>query len=117
MEAFFKRVLQSVLLTILTGKGDATPEEAQTAIKGYIHEAVQDAMVEVRQIVEHLPDQIDRLEKNALSNIDAMDGKVGNLQEQLSNIPGQVIKGTIDGVLGGVDDILSKFNPFRLPGQ
>lgn len=117
MEAFFKRVLQSVILTILTGKGDATPEEAQAAIKGYIGEAVHDGMAEFQEIINGIPTQIDQLEKNALSNIDAMDGKVGNLQEQLTAIPGEIVKDTVDGVLGGFDAILKKFNPFRLPGQ
>lgn len=100
MEAFFKRVLLSVALTILTGKADATPEDAKKAIRGYIREAVNDATEDLKQVVAGIPDQLDKLEENALGNIDAMDGKIGNLQEQIVGIPGEVIKGVVDAFKG-----------------
>lgn len=106
MEAFFKRVLQSVLLTIIAGKSDATPEEAQAAIKGFIAEAVADGTVAIKTVVDDIADQVpkqlDSIEKNALNNLDSMDGKMGNLQEQMAAMPGEMISGVIDGVVKGI---------------
>lgn len=106
MEAFFKRVLQSVLLTIIAGKSDATPEEAQAAIKGFIAEAVADGTIAIKAVVDDIADQVpkqlDSIEKNALTNLDSMDGKMGNLQEQMTAMPGEMITGVIDGVVKGI---------------
>lgn len=102
MEAFFTRVLSAVVIKILTGKDNATPEEVHEVIKQYIGAAVDEGTKEIKEIVGHLPDQIDALEKNALNNLDSMDGKVGNLQEQLTGIPGQII----NGVLGPLNDFM-----------
>lgn len=113
MQKFFVGVLSAVIRTILTGKPDATNEEVQTVLKGFIHEAVHDATSEI-------PKQLDRIEQQAADRIDAMDGKMGNLQEQLTAIPGQVIGGVIagveEGVLGPINqlvDNINKLNPFN----
>lgn len=92
MQKFFVGVISAVLKTMLTGNPDATNDEVQAVLKGFIREAVEEG-------VREIPDQID-----------AMDGKMGNLQEQVMQMPGQVI----GGVIGGVVTEIRKIIPFGL---
>lgn len=98
MQKFFVGVISAVLKSILTGNPDATNEEVLAALKGFIHDAVRDGMGAI-------PEQLDRIEQQAVDRIDAMDGKMGNLQQQLTAIPGQIV--------GGIIAELQKFNPFN----
>lgn len=92
MQKFLSAVLLAVVKEILTGNPDATNEDVIAALKGFIREAVDEG-------VSQIPRQIDE-----------MDGKVGNLQEQLMAMPGQVI----GGVIGGVVEEIRKIIPFGL---
>lgn len=99
MEAFFTRVLTAVMKNLMAD------EKVQALMKDMVKEAVKDATHELTQVVANIPLQIEDLEKNALGNIDSIDGKVGNLQEQLTGIPGQII----EGVLGGFKNVMPNF--------
>jgi hypothetical protein len=93
MQKFFASVLTAVIKELLTGNPDATNEEVLAVVKGFVHDAVQEA------------------EQQSVDRIDAMDGKMGNLQEQLTAIPGQIIGGIESSILGPINDILNKINP------
>jgi hypothetical protein len=98
MQAFFVRVITDVLKVMLTGNPQATNEEVQAAMKGFIRAAVHEG-------IGAIPEQLDRIEQQAVDRIDAMDGKMGNLQQQLTAIPGQII--------GDIVVELQKLNPFN----
>lgn len=113
MQKFFVGVITAVLKQILTGKPDASNEEVKAVLMGFVRNAVHEGIGEI-------PKQLDRIEQQAVDRIDAMDGKMGNLQEQLMAIPGQVIGGVIAGVeekvLGPINqlvDNINKLNPFN----
>lgn len=93
MEKFLIRVMTAVI----------TSAEVKQMLEGLMKTAVREGTEEVRKIVREIPGQIDELQQQAVDRVDAMDGKMGNLQEQLTDIPGQIV--------GGVIDQLRKFNP------
>lgn len=102
MQKFFVGVLIAVVKQILTGKPDASDAEVKAVLTGFIHDAVHEA------------------EQQAVDRIDALDGKMGNLQDQVMAMPGQVIGGVIVGVeekvLGPINqlvDNINKLNPFN----
>jgi hypothetical protein len=97
MEAFFTRVLTAVF----------SDPKVLAGIESIVKSAVADETEALKTTMAAIPVAINSLEQNAISNIDAMDGKVGNLQEQLTNIPGQIIQ----GVLGPFEQML-KGGPF-----
>jgi polyhydroxyalkanoate synthesis regulator phasin len=89
MEQFFIRVLTAVVTSDAVRKMlSELMRNAADTVKGDIEEVIKSSILDVEHSIEDL-------EKNALGNLDAMDGKVGNLQEQLTNIPGQIIDGII----------------------
>ncbi len=102
MKKFLTDLIVSVLKTMLTGNADATNEEVQATLKGFISDAVHEGIAAI-------PEQLDRIEQQAVDRIDAMDGKMGNLQEQLTAIPGQII--------GGIVEEIQKLNPFNFGGH
>lgn len=93
MEAFFIKVLTAVM----------TSDAVQKMLSELLADAFAAGTTMLNAEIKNVGDAVDSLEKNALNNIDAMDGKVGNLQEQLTGIPGQIV--------GQILDALSKFNP------
>lgn len=98
MEAFFVRVLVAVL----------TSKEVKALLKELMKDAVMEGTEDIRDFLDAIPEQIEDLEKKTLGNIDGLDGKVGNLQEQLTSIPGQII----EGVGQSLHNVLNSFNPF-----
>lgn len=93
MEAFFIKVLTAVM----------TSDAVQKMLSELLADAFAAGTTMLNAEIKNVGDAVDSLEKNALNNIDAMDGKVGNLQEQLAGIPGQIV--------GQILDALNKFNP------
>lgn len=98
MQAFLRGLIVAVLKELLTGKPDATNAETLDVIKGFALDAVHEG-------IGQIPEQLGRIEQQAVDRIDAMDGKMGNLQEQLTAIPAQII--------GGIIGEIQKLNPFN----
>lgn len=92
MEAFLARVVVAAIKILLVGKADATNEEARRAIQDMIVEATRGATADIWG-------KLDSIQKTAIDRVDAMDGKMGNLTEQISFLPNQVIKGILDGIV------------------
>lgn len=92
MEAFLARVVVAAIKLLVVGKANATNDEVNKAIRGMIRDSVEDATRDIRT-------RLDDIQNRAIDRVDAMDGKMGNLQEQLAGIPGQIVKSVIDGVV------------------
>jgi len=92
MQSFFVHVLIAVF----------TNEKVLAAIERVVKNAVAEATDDIYQ-------KLDDIQSQAVDRVDAMDGKMGNLQEQLAAIPGQVV----NGVINGVREAIEGFNPFR----
>lgn len=92
MEKFFVSVLTQVITS--------------DAVKKMLSELMADAAAEgtamLNTEMKNVQDKVQSLEDNAIKNLDGMDGKMGNLQEQLEEAPGNIIKGVIDGVVQGI---------------
>lgn len=102
MEQFFVRVLTAVI----------TSEAVKAMLQSFVDKASENIKKDVVTIVGSLGDEINDLEKNAINNIDAMDGKMGNLQEQLTGMPGQIVT----SVTTAVENAVRSFNPFKTFG-
>lgn len=87
MEAFLARVVVAAIKLLLVGKVNASDAETRRAILDLIREGTGDIRV-----------KLDEIQRNAVDRVDAMDGKMGNLQEQLTRIPGQIISSVIDAL-------------------
>lgn len=92
MEAFFVRVLTAVI----------TSDAVEKMLSELMDDAAAAGTAMIQTELKNVADQVGNLEKQTLNNIDAMDGKVGNLQEQLTGIPGQIIQ----GILGPFEQML-----------
>lgn len=95
-----KSFLTSVLIAVLTS------EQVQTMLKGLVRAAVDDAVGAEIRALHH---EITVLGSDVTGWVDGLDGTVGNLQQQLTGIPGQIV--------GGVIAEIRKLIPFGLGGQ
>lgn len=95
MKQFFVGVFVAVL----------ADEHVQTLLRDLVKTAVDEAVGELRGELSNIRFKVDGLGSQLGGFVDSMDGQVGNLQEQLAQIPGQII--------GGILGELEKFNPFR----
>jgi hypothetical protein len=94
MEQFFIRVLTAVVTSDAVKKMlSELMRDAADTVKGDIEAVIKNSIGDVETSIESL-------EKNALGNLDAMDGKVGNLQEQLVSIPEQIVNRVLDALRG-----------------
>lgn len=88
MEAFFVRVMVAVM----------TNDKVQAMLHNLIHDATKDGLDAIAAKVDGLADHL-------VDRVDGLDGKMGNLQEQFTQIPGQVIGGVIEGVVGQIKNL------------
>ena len=64
---------------------------------------------EIKAEVFNIDNKIVDLSTRMLGQVDSLDGKMGNLQEQLVAIPGQMVT----SVTQAVEQAIRNFNPFR----
>lgn len=108
MEQFFVRVLWSVASKLLTGKTDATNEEVQAALDKRIAAVMAEENVVIKQAIADL-------ETSLVDKFDGLDGKMGNVQEQVEGMPGKIIgdvaekttEGVVKGVLGPLQQMFN----------
>lgn len=108
MEAFFKRVLWSLASRLLTGKDDATNEEVQSALDKRIAAIMAEENVVIKKAISDLKDSL-------VNKFDGLDGKMGNVQQQVEAMPGQIIgdvaekttEGVVKGVLGPLQELFN----------
>jgi hypothetical protein len=67
------------------------------------------AIDEVKGEIMNLDNKIVSLSTRMIGTVDSLDGKMGNLHEQLAELPGQVITSTANAVREAIES----FNPFR----
>lgn len=84
--------------------GVVTSDAVQKMFQSLLANAVAEGNQAVQADISLMTEKIKELERNAIDNLDAMDGKMGNMQEQMSAMPGQMINGVIDGVVKGIAD-------------
>jgi len=117
MEQFFVRVLWQVAAKLLTGKTDATHDEVQAAIDKRIADVMAQENVVIKKAISDLEDSL-------INKFDGLDGKVGNVQEQVESMPGQIIgdvaekttRGVVDGVLGPLQQMFNNIPGLNLGG-
>lgn len=100
MEAFFVRVMVAVMIN----------PQVQQVLQKLVKFAVDQAMTDVADHIMAVENKIASLAASMLNNVDALDGKMGNLQQQLVDLPGQVI----GSVSTAVEQAIQRMNPFHL---
>jgi hypothetical protein len=60
---------------------------------------------EIKDDIMRIDNKLVDMSSRMIGQVDALDGQMGNLQQQLTDIPGQIIK--------SVEQALQGFNPFR----
>lgn len=94
MEQFFIRVLTAVVTS--------------DAVQKMLSELMRNAADTVKGDIEGL---IKETEQSLIDKYDALDGKMGNVEEQLTKVPGEIIAGVIDGVVGSIEKAIKDLNP------
>lgn len=96
MEQFLARVLAAAAKLLIVGDAAATDEEFKAELLSLLAKGAKLGTQEIKDTVRQIQDE-------AVDKIDSMDGKMGNLQEQLTGIPGQIVHGVIEGIRSGFD--------------